>query len=157
MDIKILAGVGEGSTELSAFHNALKKIGIEKLNLIYLSSVIPEKSRIIIQKKIPSGDIKMGHRGYVVISKSIQIKKGKEAWAGLGWIEKKEKGGFFMEHSGSSKHSVNEQINKSFSSIKNHEYKTSKIMQKIVGIKCIKNPVCSVVCALYKTEGWGKR
>jgi arginine decarboxylase len=46
MIIQINSGKGTGDTEIAAFDEALHCAGIHNLNLLYLSSVIPTKSKI---------------------------------------------------------------------------------------------------------------
>jgi len=157
MEIKIVYGTGEGLTELSAFDDALYNAGIANYNLIKLSSVIPKNSKITV-KKINLNKKEIGYRLYVVLSKRIETRKGKEAWAGLGWTNS-PKGGLFVEHGGSSKKEVKELINKSFKSVKKNR-KIGKININIniktIGIKCKNNrkPICALVCAVYKSKGW---
>lgn len=156
MEIKVTYGKGEGPTELASFDRALYDAGVGNYNLIELSSVIPKSSEIVV-KKIDWNQKEHGYKLYVVLSKSIEKTPGKEAWAGLGWItQKNNKGnGLFVEHESSSKEELNELIDKSLRSMK--EYRSEeygKINKKTEGIKCKDNPVCSVVVAVYKSEGW---
>ena len=58
--------------------------------------------------------------------------------------------GIFVEHSGSSDHRIKELIKESLESLQ--EY--GKINTKTIGIKCKDKPVCAVVVAVYKSEGW---
>jgi len=50
MIIELFGATGNGNTEIAAFDEALHGAGISNLNLIYLSSVIPPKSKIKIGK-----------------------------------------------------------------------------------------------------------
>lgn len=96
--IIILGSVGEGSTALSAFDDALHKIGISNFNLIELSSIIPRNTTIEIQEKyeIPYD---IGQMQPVVLSHTESGYKGLEISAGLGWAVSNE-GGVFIEISG---------------------------------------------------------
>lgn len=50
MEIQISTGIGIGPTQLSAFDSALNNAGVANYNLLKLSSVIPPKSKIVINK-----------------------------------------------------------------------------------------------------------
>ncbi len=155
MQIKITYGTGQGLTNLSSFDNALYDAGIANYNLIKLSSVIPKNSKVIT-KKLDWNNKEYGNKLYVVLSRCTESTMGKEAWAGLGWISEDHTGkGLFVEHKGSSKKEVKELINKSLESIKKYRKEEhGKVNIKTRGIKCKDKPVCSIVCAVYKSEGW---
>jgi arginine decarboxylase len=162
MEIIVTYGTGEGSTKLAAFDKALYDAGIANYNLIKLTSVIPFNSKVTI-KKINWNEKEYGDKLYVVLSDRREDEVGKEAWAGMGWIQQKNSagevgggGGVFMEHKGSSKEEVEEMIKDSLASIKEYRPKEhGEIKYKITGIKCKDKPVCALVCAVYKSEGWG--
>jgi arginine decarboxylase len=154
MDIKVTYGTGEGLTELSAFDKALFDAGIGNYNLIKLSSVIPEHSKVFVQK-VNWNQKEHGYKLYVVLSKCIETTSGKEAWAGLGWLQDKGGRGLFVEHRGSSEEEVKNLISGSLKSVQEYRSeKYGKINHKIVGIKCKDRPVCAVIVAVYKSEGW---
>lgn len=157
MQINITSGTGTGPTKLSAFDNALYKAGISNYNLITLSSIIPEGS-VLIQEKPEIKPTEFGHKLYIVLSQNITDVKGQEIWAGLGWIVNPEKGnGIFVEHHGQTKKEVQTLINNTL----NHARKFRKdifgdIEMRLESIKCENNPVCALVAAVYKSEGWDK-
>ncbi|MBN2459146.1 pyruvoyl-dependent arginine decarboxylase [Candidatus Woesearchaeota archaeon] len=155
MKIIITLGIGDGPTELSAFDNALHQAGIANYNLIRLSSVIPAGSEII-DKKIDWNNKEYGHRLYLVYSECSASEPGKEAWAGLGWITEEKTGkGLLVEHHGPSEAEVKKQINDSLKRMQEYRPdKYGKISHKVVGIKCKGKPVCAIVAAVYKSEGW---
>jgi arginine decarboxylase len=155
MRIIITSGTGEGLTELSAFDNALHQAGIANYNLIRLSSVIPPGSEIVI-KKIDWNNKEYGHRLYLVYSEFSATKPGGEAWAGLGWITDEKTGkGLLVEHHGSSEAKVKKQINDSLKRMQDYRPDNyGKVSHKVVGIKCKGKPVCAIVAAVYKSEGW---
>ncbi len=156
MKIFITWGVGEGKTMPAAFDHALWNAGIGNYNLIKLSSIIPDNSEIIVGK-LNRNDIEHGYKLWVVFSKRTEIVVGKEAWAGLGWItaNKSHGRGVFVEGSGRSKEEVARLIKETIDSIGKHRLEEhGSINYKITGIKCEGKPVCAVVAAIYKSEGW---
>jgi len=139
---------------LSAFDRALMDAGIGNYNLIQLSSIIPEGS-VISVGKLNWREREYGYKLYVVLSKQIETDKDREAWAGLGWLTEKSTGkGLFVEHFGSSEEEVVEMIYRSFESMQKYRGEYGEINYKTVGIKCKDNPVCALVCAVFKSEGW---
>ena len=154
MDIIVTYGLGESETEIAAFDKALLDAGIGNYNLIFLSSVIPEGARVLV-KKYEGKQKEYGYRLYVVMSKYIQTVPGKEAWAGLGWVQKEDGRGLFIEHYGDSQEEVERLIKKSLESmVRNRNEDFEKIRYKIIGTKCRDKPVCALVCAVYKSSGW---
>ncbi len=154
LKIYICTGRGEGITNISAFDSALIQAGIANYNLLYLSSVIPKNSKVIVEKFI-SNEENYGNKLYVVMSRSDQIIAGKEAWAGLGWIQDEKGRGLFAEHRAESKDSVISLIEHSLESMKkSRNFKYGKVEYVIKGIKCHDKPVCAIAVAVYKSEDW---
>jgi len=156
VNIILTTGTGQGPTELSAFDSALNSAGISNLNLIHLSSVIPNNSKIM-EKKYFTNPEEYGFKAYCVFSRNATSKKGEKVYAGLGWLMKSDisNGGLFVEHQGSSEEEVRKLITDSLTRMQEYrKEKYSKIQMKITGIGCINQPVCALVCAIYKTQGW---
>ena len=154
MEIYVTAGKGEGNTPLSSFDKALNDAGIANYNLIYLSSIIPPKSEIKLLKPHLQNK-EYGNKLYVVIAKSIQVEFGKEAWAGVGWVQTSDNRGMFVEHTGENRNDVVRSIKKSLTDMKKYrKYKFGKIHHAIAGAQCKNKPVCVVVAAVYKSESW---
>jgi len=152
--ITIICGSGTGPTKLSAFDKALWNAGIADYNLIKLSSVIPKNTKISVKKLNWNGK-EIGDKLYLVLSEAIEDEPGKEAWAGLGWIQAKNGSGILMEHTGNTKKEVIEQIKESLTAAtKYRPRKYGKIHYKVQGIKCKNKPACSIVCAVFKSENW---
>lgn len=154
MRIIVTYGVGKASTELAAFHNALKDAGIEKFNIIKLSSVIPANATVVVDENKElinqlNKNTKIGDKLYAVIAE----KAGNKVVAGLGWSIT-DNGGVFVEHVGKNKQEVETLIRKSLSSIG-----LNKVQMKIVeaATKSKSEIVCAVVCAVYAIEGWGRK
>lgn len=155
MEICVTYGTGEGPTDLAAFDAALHDAGISNYNLITLSSIIPAGSRVKI-RKFKQNEKEYGNKLFVVLSKKIETTVGKEAWAGLGWTQDNLGRGVFVEHWGDNKMDVEKLIASSLEHmISRRRGKYGKIRRKIVGIKCKGKPVCAVVVAIFKNEGWG--
>ncbi len=157
MIIKVSAGIGIGPTQLSAFDSALNDAGVANYNLIRLSSVIPPKSEIQVSKQsLTNLPGQWGDRLYVVMAEQRAHIPNEEAWAGIGWVQDKKTGkGLFVEHEGSSEKSVRNDITQSLEALmatRNVDF--GKINMEVVGTTCKHLPVCAMVVAVYKTEGW---
>jgi arginine decarboxylase len=154
--IYVTYGTGEGRTNLAAFDAALWDAGIANHNLIKITSIIPDHTQVIC-RRIDFNEINYGHKLYVVLAECQEASPGKEAWAGLGWILASPHGGpgLFVESCGSEGHAVVCEIRetlKDMSSYRAEHFGT--VANKIVSIKCSDKPVCAVVAAVYKMEGW---
>ncbi len=91
--IYIDSSEGVGKEELSSFDNALLKAGVGNVNLVKLSSVIPETAKFI--DKLPTLEI-----GEVIpaVYSHITIKEG-VASCGIGYATiKGRRGGLFYEY-----------------------------------------------------------
>lgn len=154
LNICVTHGVGEGKTDIAAFDAALMEAGIANYNLIYLSSIIPKDSKIEV-RKYRQKDKEYGNKLYVVIARCDQEIFGREAWAGLGWIQDKQGRGLFVEHKAESKEAVIRLIKSSLENMrKTRKYKYGKINYLTAGIKCRDKPVCALVVAVYGSEEW---
>jgi len=156
MNIIITKGKGSGHTELSAFDNALYDAGIGNFNLIRLTSIIPPGSKVVV-RKINWNQVDFGNKLYVVLAKATQVITGKEAWAGIGWVQSKDGQGMFIEHTAESQEDVVRLIKNSLNDIV--KYRPEKYGQPkylTCGITCKDRPVCAVVAAVYQSEGWSE-
>ena len=80
---------------------------------------------------------------------------GREAWAGLGWIQDKEGHGLFVEHKAESEEAVIRLIKNSLEDMRqNRKYNYGKINYLTAGIKCRNKPVCALVAAVYQSRSW---
>jgi arginine decarboxylase len=160
MNIHIATGVGSGLTELAAFDGALNIAGIANYNLIRLSSVIPPNTTIIdhIDEPVPSDKLpgSWGDRLYVVMAEMRVHTPNTEAWAGIGWVQDETTGkGLFVEHEGHSEKSVREDITDSLRALmatRNVDF--GPIQMHVVGRMCHRDPVCSMVVAVYQASDW---
>jgi len=154
MEIFVTAGKGEGNTPLSAFDKALNDAGIANYNLIYLSSIIPPKAKVRLLKPHLQNK-EYGNKLYIVMAKAIQVDFGKEAWAGVGWVQAGDGRGMFVEHTGENRNDVVRLIKKSLTDMKKYrKWRFGKIHYAVIGNECKNKPICVVVSAVYKSEGW---
>lgn len=155
LTITVTKGAGEGLTPIAAFDSALRDAGIANYNLVYLSSVIPERSVIECRKFLAPSD-EYGDRLYVVIARCDAAENGKEAWAGLGWVQDEDSGrGFFVEHHATTKTEVETGILKSIESLRANRLEAyAPLHSTICGVASHGNPVCALVVAIFKSEGW---
>lgn len=152
-----MSGAGEGKTNLAAFDKALHEAGISNYNLITLSSVIPPSTDIVISSRRETKKDEYGHKLYVVLAESHASQFGEEAWSGLGWVKHNDHSGkgLFVEHSGQGEKEVVDLITNSLNSMADYRpEENGEIFYKTQGIKCKGRPVCSIVAAVYKSEGW---
>lgn len=155
--IYITTGTGKGQTQLAAFDAALWSAGIANFNLIKLTSIIPSGIKIKSQKIMNNGQEDFGAKLYVVISEDRESEKGREAWAGIGWVQAKDGRGLFVEQHGSQKAEVLRLIKETLKDmVEYRKEKYGEIQYQIVGIRCIDEPVCAVVAAVYESEEWQK-
>lgn len=162
MIIYVSAGFGEGKTTLSAFDSALGKAGISNFNLIYLSSVIPPKSKIVLGQKshLKNG---FGKMLYVVIAEKRSDEVGNYLGAGLGWYVFKNGSGVFVEHVAEtkSKKITKERLEKDITNslqdlcaFRKQKFESSKVKYLTIIKKITSKPVSVLVVASYKIKGW---
>lgn len=148
--IVIVKGIGEGSTSLSAFDDALTNAGVGDFNLLELSSVIPKEAVIEIKNKFDL-DHAIGQIQPVVLSHTESDETGKEISAGLGWTTAEE-GGVFIEISGCfGEKSCIEKIESSLKDmIARRSWKWNGKINKHVATTTVgKKFSCVTVCAVY--------
>jgi arginine decarboxylase len=159
MNIHLSAGIGSASTKLAAFDVALNDAGIANYNLLRLSSVIPPNSTIVNHSSpLSSNELtgKWGDKLYVVMAEERSDTPGAEVWAGIGWVQEKGSNkGLFVEHEGDSEESVRSDIQKSLETLmKTRGVDFGDVQMKVVGTKCVDEPVCALVIAAYESTGW---
>lgn len=160
MNIHVASGLGSGPTTLSAFDAALNDAGIANYNLIYLSSVIPPNTSIVLH---PEGSIPAeampggwGDRLYVVMAQERVDVPGQEAWAGIGWVQEvgSDKG-LFVEHEGTDEAKVRSDITQSLQTLmKTRGVDFGEIHMQVAGKRCETEPVCAMVVASYQASDW---
>jgi arginine decarboxylase len=163
MQIKVVKAVGEGSTLLSAFDNALQNAGVSNYNLIRLSSIIPPHSKISVVHHYDTPPEEFGHRLYLVMADIRSSEAGKYIAAGIGWYQLEDGRGFFVEHEiiGETKIAVKSEIEQRIRNTLRDMCKFRKVtfneksVKMAVSIAKINNkPTCAQVLAVYKSEVW---
>lgn len=155
LEIYVSAGIGQGSTPLSAFDNALFEAGIGNYNLVVLSSVVPIGATIH-RKQWYGRDEEWGYKLYVVLAHHTALAEGQEAWAGLGWVQSEHDGrGLFVEHHGESRQHVEDSIESSLATMATYrEEPLGPTQMAVVGTVSEGAPTCALVAAVYQAEGW---
>lgn len=157
VQIQISRGTGSGPTEIAAFDQALVNAGIANCNLLYLSSVLPPKSSVI---EVQGNDMKLdagwGDRLYVVMAQLREQVANQEAWAGIGWIQDEQTGaGLLVEHTGQSESAVRTDIQDSLAALaSNRNQQFGPVHMAVAGVKCVDQPVCALVAAVFESEPW---
>lgn len=162
MDIMVTTGKGVGKTPIAAFDAALKDAGVNNYNLIYLSSVIPPRSKIKFGK-LPENPKEWGNRLYVVKSEMRSRQSGQYIGAALGWVQFEDGRGLFVEHEdiGETKESIEanlqSEIEKSLSDMcktRGIKINKEKFKAKYCVAKVDNLPSSVIVVAVYKSQGW---
>jgi len=154
LQIVVTKGGGCGHTQLSAFDHALCEAGIHNYNLLPLSSVIPPGAVLVQQKYVaPAGE--WGHRLYMVMARGWTMVAGTETWAGIGWVQAADGRGLFVEHTDASRDNVIDMIKMSLQDMVGYrDEEFGEIQYVLQGGKCIDQPVCALVAAVYTSDGW---
>ncbi len=94
-------GIGVHEDPLVSFELALRNAGIEFLNLVPVSSILPPNVKII-PKEEGIKLLKSGQVAYVVLAKYTSNEDGKEIFASIGYAipEDPNKYGYFTEYYG---------------------------------------------------------
>ncbi len=155
MIISITSGIGTGQTQLAAFDAALWDAKIANYNLIKLSSIIPINSKIETESDNENASDEFGNKLYVVLSECRESEKGREAWAGIGWVQAEDGRGLFVEQCGSQEAEVKRLIKETLEGMMSYrKEKFGSINYKIIGTQCKNMPVCVLAAAIYKSEDW---
>ncbi len=95
------SGVGVDEDELMSFELALRSAGIEKFNLVPVSSILPPKCRIV-KKEVGLKRLRPGEIVYCVMARFCSNDKGKEIFASVAAAipENDRHHGYIAEHCG---------------------------------------------------------
>jgi arginine decarboxylase len=93
--LSLVAGHGEGGTELNAFDRALRDAGIADLNFIRVTSIVPPGARVIELASYPPGILMPA-----VFARIASTRPGDVITAALGVGLSREHHGVIMEYSG---------------------------------------------------------
>jgi arginine decarboxylase len=156
--IEVVRSSGTGPTELAAFDAALIDAGIANFNLIRLSSVIPPDTEVVATNgRSTRATGEWGDRLYVVMAEICADRVGREAWAGIGWVQDDETGkGLFVEHEGHAEHEVREDIEQSLATLVSGRpgHSFGPVRSVVHGVRCEDRPACAMVTAVYESESW---
>lgn len=153
MRIYIASGSGTGNTPLAAFHKALHKAGIERYNIIQLSSVVPAGATIV-QDRMPSFPHgKPGDRLYCVLVRADTDHRRGRIFAGMGWAFD-GKGGLIVEHTGETREKVSRMISLSLGSVYGAGLSNLTRGEHVVLADCAETHACAVVAAVFGHETW---
>ena len=156
--LSVASAAGTGPTELSAFDDALLRVGAANYNLVRLSSVIPPGSAVVEHDgALPHPGGTWGDRLYVVYAEQRASRPGDEAWAGVGWVQDAASGrGLFVEHEGSSEDDVRDAISASLGQLqRGRKIDLGPVRMRVVGTCCRDEPVCALAMVTYAAEPWG--
>jgi arginine decarboxylase len=154
VEIRIVTGRGVGATRLSAFDAALWDAGLGDYNLIYLSSVIPSGSNVVEQAHT-AGPGQVGWKLYCVLSVGYLDPQGAgQAWVGLGWAHRPNRGGVFIEEAGTSRLEVSEKIGAAFGEMAERRGDIGCLHMRIVDLPPAAPYSCAVVVAVYDAQAW---
>ena len=155
--ITISTGVGTSPTTLAAFDGALLRCGIGNFNLLRLSSVIPPDTNVVTLDGPADVLGDWGDRLYVVMAEQRVDRPGREAWAGIGWVQHEETGrGLFVEHEGVSECQVRDDIERTLAAMIEARPRASfgPVQSVVQGARCEGPPVCAMVAAVYESASW---
>jgi arginine decarboxylase len=155
--IRVSAGTGTGPTRLAAFDAALRAAGVANFNLIRLSSIIPPGSTVSKTSADDQVDAEFGDLLYCVYADSYASTPGEEAWAGVAWSRRDDASGagLFVEHSGSSRRTVEHDLEMTLDAIGATRPGSYRVEGSILtSTVCVDHPVCAVVIATYCSRRW---
>jgi arginine decarboxylase len=153
IDIHIRTARGTGRTLLSAFDHALFGAGVADFNLVRLSSVIPQPSRLSFTSEPVRGE--HGDRLYCVYAAAYAGQPGETAWAGLGWVRDDTGKGLFVEHTAGSEESLHELIHLSLEDMKaSRKGGYGQVETAVVSAHHDGRPACALALATYQVTGW---
>ncbi|MBN8488812.1 MAG: hypothetical protein J0M20_13965 [Burkholderiales bacterium] len=154
-DIVIATGRGEGPTRLAAFDAALLDAGVANYNLLCLSSVIPPGSRIQRRRwRTPAEHY--GQRLYVVMSEMREDRPGREAHAGVAWVQCERGGqGLFVELHDGDRTRLAADLHATLQTMqRNRGVDLGPVHSQLASIRCVDQAVCALVIAVYASQPW---
>lgn len=165
MKITVTSGSGIGLTAMAAFDDALNKAGIANYNLIKLSSIIPPKTEIVLEKYSPQNGDEFGNRLYTVLAEMRSEVPGKTIGAGVGWYQWGDNRGVFAEHhemidkvdgkkmEGLIRNNL-EQTVQNLCEFRKIPFDKTKLNVVLEVKEVTKEPSSVLVAAVYKSEDW---
>lgn len=158
--INIIRAIGHGSSELSAYDDALLNAGIGNCNIIALSSVIPPGWKPDDQRAVVSTP-NWGDRLYVVQAMASSDGAGRAGLAaGIGWVLFDHAGGLMVEHHAISETQqfavadVERQIGRSIDDMCSRRQASPVKTGKVIASADELGPTCVLVVAVFQAERW---
>lgn len=93
--VSLVAGHGEGTTEINAFDRALQDAGVANVNFLRVTSILPPGARIIELPPFPAGILIPA-----VYARIVGTRGGERISAAIGVGVSREGYGVIMEHTG---------------------------------------------------------
>ncbi len=153
LPISIRTAAGHGRTAMSAFDAALAGAGVANFNLVRLSSVIPQASRISFDSDPVLGD--HGDRLYCVYAAAHAAAPGDTAWAGIGWVRDPDGRGLFVEHVAETEDALLELIGLSLEDMNERRGGGYGPVESVtVSATSGDRPACALAFASYQATGW---
>lgn len=169
--LPVLSATGAAQTGLAAFHRALVGVGLGRYNLVRLSSVIPADTEVGVGRPTRGPvvhprwqgsrpydfvDGERGDRLYCVYAERRTDVPGEEAWAAVGWAQRRDGGGgYFVEHDGSSPEAVRAAVRATLAEMVDDEGADFEPPQWVLeGAVCEGEPVCALVVVPYAAVAW---
>lgn len=158
--IRVTAGSGTGRTTLAAFDAALRSAGVADHNLIRLSSIVPPGAVVEVSPAHDQLRGEFGDKLYCVYAVSFATEVDEETWAGVGWSRSRDGDGrgLFVEHVGHAEAHVRNLILTTLGDMNEGRDRAYEVENMVLSsARCEKQPVCALVIATYRTEGWTDR
>lgn len=155
--IRLSRGAGSGPTALAAFDAALVEAGLQGLNLVRLSSVIPAAATVT---EVKPGEQIVGDHGdlaFCVYAEATTSTPGEAVWAGVAWALRDDGSGagLFVEHSGSTRAQVEHDLSATLAAMSRGRRENFDLSGCVMSsARCVDDPVTAVVVATYRTVGW---
>ena len=163
MRIPIVAGIGRGSTFLSAFDDALADCGVLNYNLIPLSSVIPSATQVVPLERFISPRDEHGHRLYVVKAEMRSDQSGQVVGAAVGWYQWGDDRGVFVEFeaAGWTKQAVATELDyricnslRDLCAVRAVSFELHRVESKKIVADVEDQPTCALILAIYQSAAW---
>lgn len=163
MRIPLVAGVGRGSTLLSAFDDALCACGALNYNVISLSSVIPPATDVVSLARYDAPGDEHGHRLYAVKADVRSDHPGQIVGAGIGWYQWGDDRGVFVEFEaiGATREAVTVELNthieqalRDLCTTRRVPFALQQVRSRLKLAEVTNVPTCALVLAIFQTAGW---
>jgi arginine decarboxylase len=153
--VHLASGTGRGPTKQAAFDAALRDAGVADAELFHLSSVIPPNARIACTRHVTPPH-EQGKRLCVVLAQMRQSEPGRQAHAGVGWVQAGEGGpGLFVQLHDENRDQLEHDLHATLDdSRRRRAAGHGPVRILIASQRCGREPVCALVVAVYACERW---